>query len=197
MPAEPEATKSRRPERATPFIIVDVNAPDHPKIRDLARRLGVSRNEAWGAISRLWCWLPENRAQGRLDRITAPHLAAIMELDVDHNLLEPALVDAGLVDQGDDGVLQVHDWRDPKHTGYYFWGKAKTGAHGNHVRWNKPDRDCFWCDRHVREHVAEGVHDYEKCGLCRLEIAFQDSSLRDGIAKNRDRLYGIADQYQD
>jgi hypothetical protein len=134
------------PDRGEAFVKVSVNAPDHWKVVGLARRLGISENEALGAMVRLWAWLPEHASMGRLRSMTAQRLAMVMKLyDVDAVTLLLTMLDFSLLEQDGEGGLVVHDWTQQPHTGWYFREQSIRGAHGNHVRYGKVDLACALC----------------------------------------------------
>lgn len=148
------------PDRQPAFIKVTTDAPDHYKIGMLQRRLGISENEAFGAVVRLWAWLPEHTSSGRLE-ITPQKLVAVMKLyDVDSptDLVE-ALVEVGLIDRDDDGLV-VHDWTNDNNTGAFLEMQRKKAAHANHVRHDNPSPECKWCNPSVSE--AESPEEAEE-----------------------------------
>jgi hypothetical protein len=156
-------------DRQEAFVKVSVNAPDHYKVRRLASRLGSSKNEAFGAVVRLWSWLPEHASMGRLE-LSPEELAVVMELDaLGPEEVVRALVEARLVDRDGEDALVVHGWLDQPHTGAFYQQRSVAGALGAHKRW----------------HVQEGIVE-PSCSYCQPQT---DSNMPSQVA--------IADQDQD
>ena len=154
-----------RPERSAPFVKVSCRMPDHYKMARLAQLIGVSRNEAVGAMVRLWGWLPEHRSLGRLTGMTAEDIAVVMDLTVgEPKTLVEALVEVRLLDRAGDEVV-VHDWTAEPHTGAYYMMQAAKATHGPHVRDGRRVDDCAWCVEHFTLHVE--LH--ADCGWCRRD----------------------------
>jgi hypothetical protein len=87
----------------------DVTRPTHPKIKKLARRLGVTRMHAIG-IHEVLCVIPAvaGRADGFLGSMDAEDLAIAVDWEGDHEVLLETLVSLAIVDRDPDGSLYVH-----------------------------------------------------------------------------------------
>ena len=81
----------------------------HPKTRRLARALGVSVPAAIGHLHLLWWWALDYADDGDLSGYDASDIADAVLWDGDHQELWAALLQAGFVDSGPDGV-RIHDW---------------------------------------------------------------------------------------
>lgn len=87
----------------------DVTRPTHPKIKKLARRLGVTRMHAIG-IHEVLCVIPAvaGRSDGFLGSMDAEDLAIAVDWEGDHEELLDTLVALAIVDRDSDGSLYVH-----------------------------------------------------------------------------------------
>jgi|GEM_PF-439785 len=93
---------------------------DHPKTRELSRKLQCSRHEAIGILVTLWLWSLNNADRdGNIKSATAEDIAdGIMyrgqstgqsAREAAEHLLE-SLISAGWIDIADDGHFILHDW---------------------------------------------------------------------------------------
>lgn len=78
---------------------------DHPKLKRLARSLGISRREATGLLHWLWWWAMDYAPDGDLTDYTADDIADGVDWDGDPDKFITALRDAGFLD----GQM-LHDW---------------------------------------------------------------------------------------
>jgi hypothetical protein len=130
-----------RPDKGENWIRVHDEMPDHPKIEGLSDR-------GFRLLISTWCWCNRNLTDGQVP-------AKIWSKRGTCNSRRE-LVDGGLVEQLEDGSVQVHD--------YLYWQRSATeiaeavekkkraGQKGNHERW----------------HVKEGQFD-STCELCQEE----------------------------
>ena len=86
----------------------------HPKLKRLARYLGISKHAAIGVVHMLWWWALDYAQQGKL---APPYdindIADAIELDnVDANTLVEALLDSRFLDKTEDDTIVIHDWYD-------------------------------------------------------------------------------------
>lgn len=88
------------------------------KLRDFAKRSGISQNEAIGILIRLWLWGIDNAEES--GRIVAAEHEDIEEairpgfLEIDRSTISNIvdnLIECGWIDQ-EDGSLYLHDWMD-------------------------------------------------------------------------------------
>jgi hypothetical protein len=137
------------------FIKVMRGAPAHRKFRKLARSLGVSRFEALGVTVALWNLCDEKYPFGTLAGLDAESLADSIGIDhIDPDDLLKALVDAGLIDNADDGLV-VHGWMDDGRSGAAAQKRserAKKGAHARHHK-DRSSPDCDICMSDASEHA--------------------------------------------
>jgi hypothetical protein len=85
----------------------------HPKTKRLARAAGISIPAAIGHLHLLWWWALDYAQDGSLHGFTPEDIADGMEWDgEDANGFVEALINAGFLDQEDDGTLSIHDWHD-------------------------------------------------------------------------------------
>lgn len=84
----------------TPRTIV-APVPDDPRVIALAKSLGLSRREAFGAAAEAWAWLPRQANDGIVVQAAPDSLDGL----VDVAGFGAAMVDAGLVGVVDDGLV--------------------------------------------------------------------------------------------
>ncbi len=95
------------------------------KLRELAKHIGCSQNEALGILIRFWLWGINNadkygRIIGADKSDVADVLVAGLSKDLDAGDVVEALIDSGWVDCEDDN-LYIHDWEEWQEQ----WYKAK------------------------------------------------------------------------
>jgi hypothetical protein len=93
---------------------VDVNLYQNHKTARLARLLKCPRVHAVGHMVCLWAWACVHAPDGYLGRLQPEDIATAAEWEGDPEAFQPALVEAGLLDE--DGTL--HEWED--HQGNTF-----------------------------------------------------------------------------
>jgi hypothetical protein len=159
-----------RGERDPAHVKVFVDAPTHLKTRMLAEALDIDETRAFGALVRLWVYLPGHHSDGVLDAFALDWLPRIMGLpEVEAEDLRVALIVSRLVDL-DGGVLRVHDWTSPPHTGAFYVEQTSKSAHQFHASPNRVrGPGCVYCDRHFEEHLVTGEFDPDNCSWCRLD----------------------------
>ncbi len=85
---------------------------NHPKLKRLARLLGVSKQAAIGFLHLLWWWALDYAPQGKIiPPFDAEDVADAVEFDGNSGDIVSALVDAGFLDR-DGETLTIHDWHD-------------------------------------------------------------------------------------
>lgn len=85
---------------------------NHPKLKRLARLLGVSKQAAIGFLHLLWWWALDYAPQGQIiPPFDAEDVADAVEFDGDPGDIVSALVGAGFLDRDGD-TLTIHDWYD-------------------------------------------------------------------------------------
>lgn len=83
---------------------------DHPKVRKLSRILKLdNENEPIGILMRLWWWAMDYAPDGSIGKYDAEELAWAMRWKGEPEELLEALIGAGWIDDGPEG-LQIHDW---------------------------------------------------------------------------------------
>lgn len=85
---------------------------DHPKMMQIASRLGIPRYAAGGLLEALWHWTGRFAPQGDVGRWANSMIAQGCYWDGDPNELIAALVEAGWLDECQENRLVVHDWDD-------------------------------------------------------------------------------------
>ena len=83
----------------------------HPKTRRVMRTLGVPVAQAIGHLHCLWWWAMDYAQDGDLSRYVNGDIADAAEWTGDPEQFVMALVEAGFIDQSDDG-MRLHDWDD-------------------------------------------------------------------------------------
>jgi len=83
----------------------------HRKLYDLADHLAISRAQAVGHLTLLWCWALDNAPDGTLGGVRDSVLARAADWSGDAQAFSNALESAGFVDRSGD-ELMLHDWAD-------------------------------------------------------------------------------------
>ena len=108
------------------------------KLRDFAKRSGISQNEAIGILIRLWLWGIDNAEES--GRIVAAEHEDIEEairpgfLEIDRSTISNIvdnLIECGWIDQ-ENGSLYLHDWMDWR--SYYTSYEQKKAKHAERMR---------------------------------------------------------------
>lgn len=81
----------------------------HPKTKKLARLLSVSLPAAVGHLHYFWWWALDFAQDGTLEKYDGYDLADAMQWDGDPNQLLEAMIEAGYIDDTEDGLM-IHDW---------------------------------------------------------------------------------------
>ena len=85
---------------------------NHPKLKRLARLLGVSKQAAIGFLHLLWWWALDYAPRGQIiPPFESGDVADAMEYEGDPQEIIDALVSAGFLDRNSDGLV-IHDWYD-------------------------------------------------------------------------------------
>lgn len=85
-------------------------APDHPKMRRLARRLGLPHFAAVGAMEMLWHWAARYAQDGAIGRYDDADIAEALGWTEPAEGLINALTDAGFLDHDEQHRLVLHGW---------------------------------------------------------------------------------------
>lgn len=98
-----------------PWIKVDVDFPDHPKIKPIAEALGIEKDHAAGILTRWFCWVRKYAQDGCLEgkEFEAPGFSPEK-----NRILTEALTTSGFIKSG-----WVNDW--PEYGGAEIAEKAK------------------------------------------------------------------------
>lgn len=102
------------------------------KLRELRKAIQSSRNEAIGILIGLWLWGMDNaNPDGTLRGCDRDDLAEQIKIGLDRRYDPAAVVDAliskGWVDEGEGGILQIHDWNEwRKHYNKYMTDKERN-----------------------------------------------------------------------
>lgn len=95
----------------SPWIQVYANLPSHRKTCKMRDTLGLKNNyEAVGLLVCLWAWMAVNAPSGSLAGFSARDIAEAAGYKKSPEKFRTALVDAGFLDEADDGALTAHDW---------------------------------------------------------------------------------------
>jgi hypothetical protein len=93
------------------YLEVHQSLRDHRKILALAAELEMAESHVGGHCLWLWLWSLDNAPDGRL-----PGSVRIIERAADWHgasgALVAAMVKVGMLDEGEDGSLYIHDWYD-------------------------------------------------------------------------------------
>lgn len=85
-------------------------APDHPKMRRLARRLGLPHMAAVGCMEMLWHWAARYAQDGAIGRYDDDDIADALYWSEPAERLITALVESGFVDRDEQHRLVLHGW---------------------------------------------------------------------------------------
>ena len=95
----------------SPWIQVYANLPSHRKTCKMRDTLGLKNNyEAVGLLVCLWAWMAVNAPSGSLAGFSTRDIAEAAGYKKSPEKFRTALVDAGFLDEADDGALTAHDW---------------------------------------------------------------------------------------
>lgn len=97
---------------APTWLRLDADLPGHPKVRRLARALGIEPATATGHVVTLWCWALRYAADGDLSGFSADDLEDGAGWGGERGALARALEEVGFVDGGEDGAAELHGWRE-------------------------------------------------------------------------------------
>ncbi len=87
--------------------------PNHPKTKDLARRLKIERFGAVGILDMLWLFAQEYAPAGDIGKFSDEYLADEVGWPQRRaSVLIEALVDSGWLDRNSEHRLIIHDWAD-------------------------------------------------------------------------------------
>jgi hypothetical protein len=84
----------------------------HPKLFDLAAKLGISRAAAIGHLELLWDWTGDVAPQGDIGKWPDTAIAGAADWTGDPSSFVDALVSARWLDRSNDFRLVIHDWPD-------------------------------------------------------------------------------------
>lgn len=85
---------------------------NHPKLKRLARLLGVTKQAAIGYLHLLWWWALDYAPRGQvIPPFDAEDVADAMEFEGDPDKMVDALISAGFLDSKED-LITIHDWHD-------------------------------------------------------------------------------------
>lgn len=93
------------------WLRLDADLPGHPKVRRLARALGIEPVTATGHVVTLWCWALRYAAEGDLSAFTADDLEDGAGWGGERGAFARALEEVGFVDRDDQGA-ELHGWRE-------------------------------------------------------------------------------------
>jgi hypothetical protein len=85
---------------------------NHPKAKDLARRLNIGRPQAIGTLAMLWSWASEFTPAGDIGRYSDDMIADEVCWGGTASELVRALLDAGWIEPDAEFRLRIHDWPD-------------------------------------------------------------------------------------
>lgn len=100
-----------------------------PKLRDLAKRSGLSLNESLGTLIRIWLWGIKNADQSGLiksaDKVDVANvIASGLSENLDPIEVVGCMVDAGWIDE-QGGELYLHDWDEWQEMWYKYLNKKE------------------------------------------------------------------------
>jgi hypothetical protein len=87
-------------------------ADDHPKLLNLASRLGIQKYAAVGLLEMLWHWTAKYAPSGAIGKYSDADIARGLGWDGDAQVLIESLVWSKFVDHDDEHRIVIHDWFD-------------------------------------------------------------------------------------
>lgn len=118
---------------------------EHPKLKRLARLLGINRRDATGLLHWLWWWAMDYAPDGDLSAYTEADIADGLDWDGDAKKLIAALREAGFIDKKE---LKLHDWED--YGGRLYRWRAANAKRMKEARAPHSDNTCATRAQHVR-----------------------------------------------
>lgn len=100
-----------------PYFEFHDSAPDHPKVRKLAKRLSIEGVQALGHMASLWAWTLRMAPDGDLGAYDHESIEIGAQWGGEEGAFVRAALDVGLLDEGP----RVHDWT-------YYAGSWKSAA---------------------------------------------------------------------
>lgn len=101
------------------------NTPDHPKMKSLAKKLGIPKYAAVGIMESLWNFTADYCPDGGIGRYTDDQIAESIGWDGSSLELISALAEARWLDQAGEFRLVIHDW--PEHADDNVHAKLARG----------------------------------------------------------------------
>jgi len=92
------------------WVAVHAELLHHPKLRRLARNLGVPKAQALGHLAALWCWCAEYAEDGDLSSFDPEEISEGAMWEGDPATFLSALERSGFVDADPDGNRSIHEW---------------------------------------------------------------------------------------
>ena len=90
----------------------DASTPEHPKVKKLARALGLEVPVALGYLATLWARTCSMAPSGDLGTFDAEDVAAMADWPGEPEAFVEGLVKVRLLDEVEGGGFEVHDWMD-------------------------------------------------------------------------------------
>ena len=92
------------------WLQVHQTLKDHRKLFDAADQLEVEPPHMMGLLVSFWLWALDNAPTGSLVDITPRMISRAAQWDGDPEKLAKTLIQAGWIDEKEDGTLEIHDW---------------------------------------------------------------------------------------
>lgn len=169
------------------WIKSDQSLAEHPKLKLLARDLGISEVEVLGTLHLLWYWTLEYAEDGHVKYIEL--LPEAMKWKGDSDKLINSLIKRGFLDQEIDGTYWVHDWLD--YSGAYYEKKLynrikKQESRDKIARLKESDNTLTSFDNSLTNIDSQ---DLEKNRIDKSRVDKNNSGLatQDGVTNNSNR----------
>lgn len=137
---------------------------DAPEIRRLSRACGVTRDDVYGKLFRLWSWFDRHSHNGRV----AGETAELVDEIVGHTGFAAALVSVGWLDQDQAGIV-IPNW--DRHNSETAKERALAASRQERARSKPPDDDP---SRAERDETVTGCH---APGVTRQEKTREEKKL--------------------
>lgn len=118
-------------------IRLDMGFFGNLKTRKFKRELG---DQGIACLIQLWCYVGERHPKGVLDGVSLEDLEEIAGWTGERGAFASDAVRMRWVDQGESGVLSIHDWKE--HQPYIFHSDKRSEAArvASAARWEKPTK---------------------------------------------------------
>ena len=149
---------------------------EHPKLKRLARLLGINRREAAGLLHWLWWWAMDYAPDGNLSAYTEADIADGLDWEGDAKKLIAALREAGFIDKKE---FKLHDWED--YGGRLYRRREHNAELMRKTRAKDKDTKCATREQHVEDTSTTREETWRATGQDSTGQTVQDRTDRTDI----------------